>query len=583
MLQTKRRLQIATSLTIATLIVAVGVLGAFTATDRLRQMLEHQVAEDSQVISENLRIIISQATREFSQREQAFDRIQAVFESFTVEGWRGFACVVDKDGRVVAHPDSAMRGMRVNLEEYEATDIGRTPERVASLAGAGGPPPGVYRSSNDIIAIQWLPRLMTYLCVHQPHGEIAGRTNQMLSALGQFVFAFVAVAASGSWFFVGWLVDRYESHLARSEGQNRALVESSDPIIVASLDGHILNLNPEAQRLLALRADDQPSSVGECWSEDDRVSFDELVARSADGAIATHDGLSVQTRAGRTIPVAIRLRRIDYGSEPAIYVLLRDVTESRRAQEEMQEANRALRELDRMKSDFLNTVSHELRTPLTSIKWSAESMASLIREDKNEKIDRLLTIIRNDNQRLTTLIEQLLSFSRFEAGQLEPRIGEVDLSTLIHAATLDIGPLAQQKGVAIDQDLPFDTVAIEADGDQIRQVIDNLLGNAVKYTPHGGSVQITLKWGDPVEVMVTDTGIGIPEEARAHVFEKFYRALQPEVEAESGTGLGLAIVHRIVHAHGGEVGVESEPGRGSTFHFSLPQRQIVAHNGVEDS
>jgi PAS domain S-box-containing protein len=413
---------------------------------------------------------------------------------------------------------------------------------------------------------------MTYLCVHQPHGEIKRRTDRTLAVLGQIGVVFVAIAAGGSWFFVGWLVNRYESHLARSEAQNRGLVESSDPIVVSNLNGQILNLNTEAKRLLEVEGANGPNTIHELWVDEDRASFDKLLSRSADGAIAIHEGLSIRTCSARPIPVAVRLCRIEYDSELAVYVLLRDITESRLAQEEMQEANRALRQLDRMKTDFLNTVSHELRTPLTSIKWSAESLVSLMQADSNEKVDRLLMIIRNDNQRLTTLIEQLLSFSKIEAGELEPRFGEVDVSALILEATADIGPLAQQKGVAI-----------KADRDQIRQVIDNLIGNAVKYTPTGGSVQIGLKSGDPVRMAVTDTGIGVPEGARAHVFEKFYRAEQPEVEAQSGTGLGLAIVHRIVTAHGGEVGFESKPGRGSTFHFSLPRGQDGIKIEVEDS
>ncbi|MBK35289.1 MAG: hypothetical protein CME26_07120 [Gemmatimonadetes bacterium] len=134
MLQTKRRLQIAPSLAVAALILVTGVLGTLTAADRIRNLLEKQVAEDSQVIAENLKMIISQATRELGPPDQTFDRVQSVFERIQVEGWRGFACVVDKEGRVVAHPDSAMRGMQVLLEEYEATTLAETPQRVELLS-----------------------------------------------------------------------------------------------------------------------------------------------------------------------------------------------------------------------------------------------------------------------------------------------------------------------------------------------------------------------------------------------------------------------------------------------------------------
>ncbi len=178
------------------------------------------------------------------------------------------------------------------------------------------------------------------------------------------------------------------------------------------------------------------------------------------------------------------------------------------------------------------------------------------------------------------MIEQLLSFSRIEAGQLEPRFGEVDLSALIVDAASDMAPLAQQKGVALSHRLPAERVVVEADRDQIRQVIDNLLGNGVKYTPTGGSVSIALSGGDPAELEVTDTGIGIPETDQERVFEKFYRVEQHEVEAESGTGLGLAIVERIVHAHGGRVELESQPGSGSCFRISLSRSR---HKRLEKS
>jgi sensor histidine kinase regulating citrate/malate metabolism len=131
--QTKRRLQIVTSLAVATFILVAGTIGAMTAAGRLRQMLERQMAEDSQVIGENLKIIISQATRELAQGERAFDKVQVVLESLQVGGWRGFACIVDKDGVIVAHPNPSVRGSHVRLEDYAATSLAKTPDRVELL------------------------------------------------------------------------------------------------------------------------------------------------------------------------------------------------------------------------------------------------------------------------------------------------------------------------------------------------------------------------------------------------------------------------------------------------------------------
>ena len=162
--------------------------------------MEKQIAEDSRVISENLCIIISQVTRELTDQQEAIDQVQKVLASAQTHGWQGFACVVDKDGTVVAHPNPDIRGATVSLETYRptATTPGLAlPQAVLELPNSGPLPPGIYKSSSDIIAVQWLPGLMTCLCVHQPQGDIRKRAGQLLDILTRIGLVFVVISASG--------------------------------------------------------------------------------------------------------------------------------------------------------------------------------------------------------------------------------------------------------------------------------------------------------------------------------------------------------------------------------------------------
>ncbi len=159
---------------------------------------------------------------------------------------------------------------------------------------------------------------------------------------------------------------------------------------------------------------------------------------------------------------------------------MRDIFESRRAREEILQANRRLRELDQLKTDFLNAVSHELRTPLTSIRWSTESLAALVTGSGTENVQKLLGIIRDDIRRLPVLIEQLLGFSRLYAGELKPLFQKIDLPPLLQRAVGELAPIAQKKGVALSPPTAGGGLEMEADPDQILQVLVNVLDNAIK-------------------------------------------------------------------------------------------------------
>jgi len=529
--------------------------------------MEKQIAEDSRVISENLCIIISQVTRELTDQQEAIDQVQKVLASAQTHGWQGFACVVDKDGTVVAHPNPDIRGATVSLETYRptATTPGLAlPQAVLELPNSGPLPPGIYKSSSDIIAVQWLPGLMTCLCVHQPQGDIRKRAGQLLDILTRIGLVFVVISASGTWIFVGRLVERYESNLAVSEERNRTLVQNSDAIVVIDDTGMILHTNPSAESLFGVTKESaRMRPVSDFWQS--------AALSAPTGADSPAERESeIRTGDGRTIGVSVRSCRIDFLGNNATYLLFRDTTESRRAREEITEANRRLKELDRLKSDFLNTVSHELRTPLTSIKWSTESLSALSNNWDEETFSKLLRIIRDDNQRLTKLVEQLLSFSKLDAGQLAPKFKTVAIDELIEKAALEMEPIAASKDIEISI-IGSSREPIHADREQVRLLLTNLLDNAIKYSPSHAQVTVALEQGETDSIIsISDSGIGIKKDDIDNIFDRFYRADRAEVRDETGTGLGLAIVKGILEAHAGSISVESVIGEGSTFRVRLP-------------
>jgi len=230
-----------------------------------------------------------------------------------------------------------------------------------------------------------------------------------------------------------------------------------------------------------------------------------------------------------------------------------------------------LKETDKMKSDFFSLMAHELRTPLASIKEGTNLLLKGIGEEFREKRKEVLTIIAEESNRLTDLVNSLLDVSKMEAGMITLNLETLDIKPLINKAASGMEPLAMTKNVSIKIEVPLDLPYVKMDEERILQALRNLIGNAVKFTPGGGYIMISAR---PVEkgvrVSVADTGPGIPKEDLSVIFDKFKQATMTSYNKIKGTGLGLAIVKHIINAHGGKVWVESEIGQGSTFVFLLP-------------
>jgi signal transduction histidine kinase len=256
----------------------------------------------------------------------------------------------------------------------------------------------------------------------------------------------------------------------------------------------------------------------------------------------------------------------------------------------LQAAYERLKELDRLKSNFLATVSHELRTPLTSIIGYSEMLREGIVGDLNEEQKEFVGTIHDKGEQLLGLIKTLLDLSKLESGTMSLRKAQMQVGALVNDVVATLTPQARKKGVEllarVDESLP----ELWADTDRLRQVLLNLSENAIKFTPAGGTVTVSaaLTWLDGgdlggaggvlmlpvkrkgIQLRVADTGIGISDDERARVFDAFYQVDSSSTREQGGTGLGLSIVKRLVDAHDGTIQIESNAPHGTVFVVTIP-------------
>ena len=224
---------------------------------------------------------------------------------------------------------------------------------------------------------------------------------------------------------------------------------------------------------------------------------------------------------------------------------------------------------ERLRREFVANVSHELKSPLTSIRGLTETLLDGALDDAASR-RRFVQLIDEDAKRLTRLIDDLLALSQIESQAVPLRRVPVELRPLVESVVASLQAPLQQRRVAVDLELP-DGLTVSADPDRLRQVLVNLLDNAVKYNREGGRITVSAApSGAGLTVTVRDTGIGIPAEDLPRIFERFYRVDKARSREQGGTGLGLSIVKHIIDAHGGTVGVDSRASHGSAFSFTLP-------------
>lgn len=254
----------------------------------------------------------------------------------------------------------------------------------------------------------------------------------------------------------------------------------------------------------------------------------------------------------------------------------KEVRELSRAFNRMSEE---LEHLDRLKADFTAHVSHELRTPLTAIREGTALLLEEVPGPLTQPQREILDVVRSHSDRLFHSITSILDLSKMESKMMDYEFAMCDLGALMEKSVASFDLIARKQGIALSMGLRDRLPMLLVDERRVQQVLDNLLSNALKFTPRGGAVRVDAWLGGMnregaafAEVAVSDTGAGIPRQELGRIFDHFYQSTSHKAQSKQGTGLGLAIARHIVEAHGGRIWAESETGRGATFHFTLPVR-----------
>jgi two-component system, OmpR family, phosphate regulon sensor histidine kinase PhoR len=356
---------------------------------------------------------------------------------------------------------------------------------------------------------------------------------------------------------IGGTIGELRVERERLEAILRGMVEG---VLVTDLAGGVVLLNARARELLALPLDASPR--GRPLVELTRdPALGELMRELAAGAgIASRD-VTLSAGAGPTLQVnAARLRGVD-GEAFGFVLVLHDVTE--------------LRRLEVIRRDFVANVSHELRTPLTAIKGYAETLLGSAGDDR-ETARRFLAIIDRHSERLGRLIDDLLTLSDLELGRTPMRLNAVTVGSAVDDVLQIFAKPVARAGVRVEAQVAHGLPPVHADGDRLRQVLINLVDNAIKYTPVGGQVLVRAvqasgsEHAGMVEIAIEDSGIGIPAQDLPRLTERFFRVDKARSRELGGTGLGLAIVKHIVQAHGGSLAISSALGQGTTVRVFFP-------------
>ena len=373
--------------------------------------------------------------------------------------------------------------------------------------------------------------------------------------------------------------DRRRGELAQA--RLAALVESSDDAIISkTLDGIITSWNPAAERVFGWApAEAIGRHITLIVPEDRRAEEADVLARVGRGERVDHFETVRITKDGRLLDLSITVSpvRDSAGRIIGVSKIARDIGERRRLEQERaallvreQEARRHAETLSRTKDELLATVSHELRTPLNSIFGWARMMQSSDMDEAQQM--RAITAILRNATSLGRLVEDLLDLSRVVTGRMRLELRPLDFKTVVDAAMETVRPAAAAKGIALEMTTHGSIGLIQGAADRLQQVVWNLLMNAVKFTPAGGRIDVSLRSSESMlEMQVADTGEGIEPRLLPHIFELFRQGDSSSTRVHGGLGLGLTLVRQLVEVHGGSVRAESRgKNAGATFTVTLP-------------
>jgi PAS domain S-box-containing protein len=393
----------------------------------------------------------------------------------------------------------------------------------------------------------------------QLHGKVIGVLEAANPISGSFdPDALVVMTGLGS--LAGTTIDNSKlfEQLQNAHKHYRELFEDSiDPILITDWDGKVLEVNRQAV-ILSGYTDDQlhTMSVDQLhevnWNKTG-LSFETLKT----GASCTYES-GLQPQGGGSVPVEVYARRVEFDDTDAIQWILRDIT--------------ARKELDALRDDMTSMIFHDLRSPLGNIVSSLEMMSTLMPEE--ETLSSMLNIAKNSTGRIQRLVNSLLDINRLESGQKITDQNSIDPVALVRESIRDVEPSYTARQHTLTNRATSVLPLIWVDVDMIYRVLINLLENAIKFTPVGGKIDIgaqTSEDGFYVKFWVRDNGPGIPAADRDRIFEKFARLRGKN--KPGGLGVGLAFCRLAVHAHGGDIWIESELGKGTTFWLTLPVAQ----------
>lgn len=366
-----------------------------------------------------------------------------------------------------------------------------------------------------------------------------------------------------------------EEQLQESERRFRAIFDGAGVgIDLVTLEGRFIETNRALQELLGYSGEElRCMRFADLTHPDDaeisRQRFRELISGQRDYYKLEKRYLR---KDGRVVwaNLTVYLMRNRENQPSKVLAIIEDISERKRLDETLQRQYDQLKELDRLKSDFVNAVSHDLRSPLTAISGFAELLEDELAGPLTREQRGFIQQIEKNGQRLERMLNDLLDFARFEAGTFRLNCETVDFVPKLHDVVDSLKLQVEAARLHLELSQPEAPLLVTLDPERLERVLFNLLSNAIKFTPEGGSVRLTAESRDGMlYCAVTDTGAGIAPEDLPKLFRRFSQ-LEQGKRKKGGTGLGLSISKAIVEAHGGQIGVSSEPGKGSTFWFQVP-------------
>jgi PAS domain S-box-containing protein len=401
--------------------------------------------------------------------------------------------------------------------------------------------------------------------------QSGGRTIGIIEAINPIAKSFdpdALLVMTGIGGLAGTTIQNAElfERLQAAHQRYRELFEDSiEPMLITDWDGNILEANRQAMLLSGYSSDelhglkvDQIHNVN--WNRTGE-KFETL----RENRTSSYEA-SMRRQDGTRVPVEIHARRVEFDETDSIQWILRDITERK--------------ELDRLRDDLTAMIYHDLRSPLANIVSSLDVLYSMVPEDDKDTVLSILKIAENSTDRIQRLVSSLLDVSKLESGQPVADQKAVDTLELIQSAIHEVTPVANGRHQTISADLPAQLSPVWVDEDMAQRVLINLMENASKFSPPRGMIEIgAQEENDWIHMWVRDNGPGVPIAEQDRIFDKFTRL--HGTQKPGGLGIGLAFCRLAVQGHGGHIWVESEPGQGSTFHFTFPkatETQLASHS-----